>query len=235
MDGRAAPRYPRSLRSREATLMAWPARDMAAGEDRGRLRTSHADRDRVVETLKAAYVYGLVTKEEFDTRVGQTLAARTYAELSAITADIPAGLAPAPPPLSPAPAQASPAAHVSPGPGDRAFGAMAALAVLLFAVACFASDAMTPVLLLGALVSAFVSLSARHCNRSGRQQPPEQKVRGGPGARRRVGSAAPSEWPLRTSKPWRPGSAQMAPRHSLRPGRPTSRPSPLTFVLIGGV
>jgi hypothetical protein len=214
--------------------MAWPARDMAAGEDRGRLRTSHADRDRVVETLKAAYVYGLVTKEEFDTRVGQTLAARTYAELSAITADIPAGLAPAPPPLSPAPAQASPAAHVSPGPGDRAFGAMAALAVLLFAVACFASDAMTPVLLLGALVSAFVSLSARHCNRSGRQQPPEQKVRGGPGAGRRVGSAAPSEWPLRTSKPWRPGSAQMAPRHSLRPGRPTSRSSLLKFALSSG-
>jgi len=198
--------------------MAWPAREMAAGEDRGRLRTSHADRDRVVDTLKAAYVYGLVTKEEFDTRVGQTLAARTYAELAAITADIPAGLPPAPPPLSPAPAKANPAAHVSPGPGDRAFGAMAALAVLLFAVACFASDAMTPVLLLGALVSAFASLCARHYNRSGGQLPPQQKVRGGPEAGRRVGSAAAAEWPLRSSKPWRPGSsAQMAPRHFLRP------------------
>lgn len=197
--------------------MAWPARDMAAGEDRGRLRTSHADRDRVVDILKAAYVYGLVTKGEFDTRVGQTLAARTYAELAAMTADIPAGLASAPPPLSPAPAKANPAAHVSPAPGDRAFGAMAALAVLLFAVACFASDALTPVLLLGALVSAFVSLSARRYNRSGGQLPPQQKVRGGPEAGRRVGCAAPAEWPLRSSKPWRPGSAQMAPRHSPRP------------------
>jgi Domain of unknown function (DUF1707) len=196
--------------------MAWPAREMTAGDDRGRLRTSHADRDRVVDTLKAAYVYGLVTKDEFDTRVGQTLAARTYAELTAITADIPAGLAPAPPPLRPAPAKANPAVHVGPAPADRPAVAMAALAALLFAVACFASDAMTPVLLLGALVCAFMSLCSRHDPRSGGQLPPQQRVRSGPGAGRRVASAAPAEWPLQTSKPWRPGSAQVAARHSLR-------------------
>jgi Domain of unknown function (DUF1707) len=181
--------------------MAWPAREMA-GDDRGRMRTSHADRDRVVDTLKAAYVYGLVTKEEFDTRVGQALAARTYAELAAITGDIPAWLAPAPAPLGPVPAKANPAAHLSPGPGDRAFVAMAVLAGLLFAVACFASNAMTPVLLLGALVSAFVSLCVRHEPRSGGQGTPQQKVRGGPGAGRPVASAAPAEWPLPTTKPW---------------------------------
>jgi DUF1707 SHOCT-like domain len=145
--------------------MAWPARETAAGNDSGRLRTSHADRDRVVDTLKAAYVYGLVTKEEFDTRVGQTLASRTFAELAAITADIPAGLAPAPALLELAAGKASPAAHPSPEPADRAFVAMSALAVLLFAVACFASDAMTPALLLAALVAAFVSLCARHDRR----------------------------------------------------------------------
>lgn len=196
--------------------MAWPAREMAAGDDRARLRTSHADRDRVIDTLKAAYVYGLVTKEEFDTRIGQTLAARTYAELAAITADIPAGLAPAPPLLEPAPVKANPAAHGSPEPGDRAFIAMAALAVLLFAVACLASDAMTPALLLAALVSAFVSLCARH-DRFGGQLPPQRKVGGGPGTGRRVASAAPGEWPSHTSKPLRPGSAQVLTRHSLRP------------------
>ena len=197
--------------------MAWHPREMAAGNDRGRLRTSHADRDRAVDTLKAAYVYGLVTKEEFDTRVGQTLAARTYADLAAITADIPAGLAPAPPPLEPAPAKATPAAHVSQRPGDRAFLAMPALAVLLFAVACLASDAMTPVLLLAALVSAFVSLCGRHDRRFGGQLPPQGRVRGGQGTDRRVASAAPAEWPLRAGKPWRHGSAQVVSRRSLRP------------------
>ena len=43
----------------------------------GHLRTSRADRERVIGLLKAAYVYGLVTKDEFDERVGQTFASRT--------------------------------------------------------------------------------------------------------------------------------------------------------------
>jgi Domain of unknown function (DUF1707) len=197
--------------------MAWPAREMAAGDDRGRLRASHADRERVVDTLKAAYVYGLVTKEEFDARVGQTFAARTFAELAAITYDIPAGLAPAPPPLGPAPAKANPAAHASPGPGDRAFVAMAVLAGLLFAAACFASNAMTPLLLLGAFGSAFVSLCAQRGRRSGGQPPPQQKVHSGSGGGRRAASAAPAERPPGTSTPWRPGSAEAARRHSLHP------------------
>jgi Domain of unknown function (DUF1707) len=49
------------------------------GEPRG-------DRDRVIETLKAAFVEGRLAKEEFDYRVGQALAA--YAEIDALTADI---------------------------------------------------------------------------------------------------------------------------------------------------
>jgi DUF1707 SHOCT-like domain len=46
----------------------------------------------------------MVAKDEFDLRVGQTLAARTHADLAALTADLPAGLAAAKPP-QPAPAQ----------------------------------------------------------------------------------------------------------------------------------
>ena len=42
--------------------------------------------------LKAAFVQGLLIKDEFDMRVGQTLASRTYADLAALTVDIPAGL-----------------------------------------------------------------------------------------------------------------------------------------------
>lgn len=60
---------------------------------RGHLRASHADRERVIDTLKAAFVQGRLAKDELDARIGQTFASRTYAELAAITADIPARLA----------------------------------------------------------------------------------------------------------------------------------------------
>ena len=47
-----------------------------------------AGREQVIAALKAAYVQGRLTKEEFDLRVGMALA--IYAELDALTADIPA-------------------------------------------------------------------------------------------------------------------------------------------------
>ena len=72
--------------------MAGPGDGLEAA-GRGHLRASHADREQVIGTLKAAFVQGRLTKDEFDLRVGQTLAARTYAELAALTADLPAGLA----------------------------------------------------------------------------------------------------------------------------------------------
>jgi hypothetical protein len=55
----------------------------------GRLRTSHADRERAIGVLKAAFVQGRLTKDEFDLRVGQVFASRTYADLDLLTADIP--------------------------------------------------------------------------------------------------------------------------------------------------
>jgi hypothetical protein len=79
--------------------MAGPGDEIAAG--RGRLRASHADREHVIETLKVAFVQGRLAKDEFDARVGQVFDARTYAELSAVTADIPAGLVAAQPPKPP--------------------------------------------------------------------------------------------------------------------------------------
>ena len=73
--------------------MAGPEDEIAAGTgSRGHLRASHADREQVIGTLKAAFVQGRLVKDEFDLRVGQALAPRTYAELAAITADLPAGL-----------------------------------------------------------------------------------------------------------------------------------------------
>jgi hypothetical protein len=46
--------------------------------------------------LKTAFVQGRLAKDELDVRVGQTLAARTWADLAALTADIPAWAVPRP-------------------------------------------------------------------------------------------------------------------------------------------
>jgi Domain of unknown function (DUF1707) len=81
--------------------MAGPGNEVAAGAgDRGHLRASHADREQVIDTLKAAFVQGWLDKDEFDLRMSQAFASRTYAELAAVTADIPAGLTTAQPPTS---------------------------------------------------------------------------------------------------------------------------------------
>ena len=73
-------------------MTAEPEDKMAvAAAGRSRLRASHADREHVIDMLKAAFVHGRVTKDEFDARVGQAFGSRTYAELAAVTAESPAG------------------------------------------------------------------------------------------------------------------------------------------------
>jgi len=56
----------------------------------GQLRASQADREDAIDALKAAYVAGRLSEDEFQARVGQAFASRTYADLATITADIPA-------------------------------------------------------------------------------------------------------------------------------------------------
>ena len=73
-----------------------PGDELEAG--RGHLRAAHADREQVVGVLKAAFIQGRLTKDELDLRVGQAFASRTYADLAALTADLPAGLTAAQPP-----------------------------------------------------------------------------------------------------------------------------------------
>ena len=70
--------------------MAGPGDEMAAAENRGRgeLRASHADREQVINTLKAAFIEGMLSKDEFDQRVAQAFGSRTCAELAPITADL---------------------------------------------------------------------------------------------------------------------------------------------------
>jgi hypothetical protein len=68
--------------------MTGPEDPAAAGRDR--LRAGHADREQVIGTLKDAFVQGRLTRDELDARAGRALAARTCADLAALTADIPA-------------------------------------------------------------------------------------------------------------------------------------------------
>ena len=70
------------------------------------MRASRGDREHVIEVLKAAFVQGRLDKDEFDLRVGRVLESRTYADLTALTADIPAPLT-TPRPLPPASEPAS--------------------------------------------------------------------------------------------------------------------------------
>jgi hypothetical protein len=76
----------------------------------GHLRASHADRERAIDVLKAAFAEGRLNQEEYTDRVGLAHASRTYDDLGALVADLPVGpfgtLAPAPVPLAPAPVPA---------------------------------------------------------------------------------------------------------------------------------
>ncbi|SRR6266487_2563415 len=67
-----------------------PGRDWAP-DGHGYMRASSADRDRAIDVLKAAFAEGRLTKDEFEDRAGQVYRSRTYAELAALTADLPVG------------------------------------------------------------------------------------------------------------------------------------------------
>jgi Domain of unknown function (DUF1707) len=74
--------------------MTGPGGDLAAAAaGRARLRASHADREQVIDLLKAAFVRGMLAKDEFDLRVSQAFTSRTNAELAAVSAGLPGDLA----------------------------------------------------------------------------------------------------------------------------------------------
>ena len=113
--------------------MTGPQDPAAAG--RGRLRAGHADREKAIDTLKAAFVHGQLTKDELDARAGQALAARTYADLAALTADIPPRPPAARPARPPAPARRRPLARAAAKSGVCLIIAAAAMWVLTLLVA----------------------------------------------------------------------------------------------------
>jgi len=152
----------------------------AAAVDRGHLRASHADREQVIAMLKVAFVQGRLTKDELDVRAGQTFAARTYTELAAITADLPAGLIAAPPPRKPARARARPPA----GPVVAGAALIIPPPAILAAAILTGSDQLAKVFLLiipwyflAWIVAAAQLLANWHDKRSKGQPPPRRGQR----------------------------------------------------------
>ncbi len=149
----------------------------------GHLRASYADRDHVIDTLKAAFVQGRLTKDELDLRVGQTFAARTYGELAALTADLPTGLTGAR-----SPGRATRAQTRRPVRAAKA-AAGAGLALALLAAAVFSGPGNGPERLIflavffipacGLLLGGLLMLHSRLEKRSQRGQLPPSPKQGG--------------------------------------------------------
>ena len=101
-----------------------------------RVRVSDADRERVIDVLKAAFPEGRLTREAHAERVGRAYGSRAYAELAAVSGDLPGG------PLGalPSPAQRDPARPLPRPAGPTnplAIASLAALNILLTVVLVF--------------------------------------------------------------------------------------------------
>jgi uncharacterized protein DUF1707 len=127
---------------------------------RGLLRASHADRERAVDVLKAAFAEGRLSQDEYTDRVGQAHASRTYADLGALVADLPVGplgtlplgtLPPAPPPAAVPPASPPPPVQAAASKPRKPMSALeiAALGIVILIVPALA----IPVVIGGACIA----------------------------------------------------------------------------------
>jgi DUF1707 SHOCT-like domain len=173
--------------------MTGPSEQKAAA-GRGQLRASHADREQAIDVLKAAFVQGRLDKDEFDARVGQAFASRTYAELTAVTADLPAVLVGA----QPARVQARSPQARGIRSSVRVIRVGTTLAVGVWAVALVIGSPLALTLALtftlayvgSLLLAGAVLLESRRELRSGGLPPPRSGPGGGGRAPRRPASAA---------------------------------------------
>ena len=131
----------------------------------GLLRASHADRERAVDVLKAAFAEGRLSQDEYTDRVGQAHASRTYADLGALVADLPVGplgtlpletlplgtLPPAPPPAAVPPASSPPPVQAAASKPRKPMSALeiAALGIMILIVPALA----IPVVIGGACIA----------------------------------------------------------------------------------
>jgi hypothetical protein len=141
---------------KEVLVMPQPGDERAAR--RASLRASHADREQVVDTLKDAFVQGRLTKDEFDSRVAHALAARTYADLATLSADLPAMPPAARPPRKPVPPREPVPARPANTAVKNGARVIAATTVLTGGVWAGALLSQTDSQALGGLVFAFTFL-----------------------------------------------------------------------------
>jgi hypothetical protein len=190
--------------------------------DHGRLRASHADREQVVDLLKAAFVQGRLAQDELDGRIGQALAARTYAELATATADLPAEPERTPTAApAPAPARARTQNRSAKRAVKSGVGAIGAVIVVLSGTVLVLGQPATAILValfmmvLAAVATAFVSaliavalkVETRRQDRSRRRLPPGTASGAGGQAAAPASSADLARRPRRRS----PGSLAVGP------------------------
>ncbi|HEY1000799.1 MAG TPA: DUF1707 domain-containing protein, partial [Streptosporangiaceae bacterium] len=178
--------------------MAGPGDEIAAGAaGRSNLRASHADREQVIDVLKAAFVQGRLTKAELGLRVGQVLASLTYADLAALTADISAGPAGAQP--------LEPARESDKVPAPKTIACVAAAgtgASMVFTAAEVIESGGNPVIglvvvgltgfLAAVLIAGFLMLLSRVFEKSSSRHPSPGPPSPGSETAQRPASAAPA-------------------------------------------
>lgn len=141
--------------------------------DFGQMRTAAADRERAIDVLKAAFAEGRLDMDEYTDRVGQAHTSKTYAELAALTADLPVG------PLGtlPVPAAQVPAvlpvqppvptvnAHVAAPPERSGISVLAVMSLILALFGAYAPAAGN----LAGLPAALLGLFALPATTGGRK------------------------------------------------------------------
>ena len=75
--------------------------ELSGPADHSLMRVSDSDRERAADVLREAAGHGRITMDELDERLALAYAAKTYADLAAVTRDLP-GPAQAPGPVQPA-------------------------------------------------------------------------------------------------------------------------------------
>jgi hypothetical protein len=156
---------------------------VAGGKGHAHMRASRADRDRVLDLLKGAFIQERLAKDELDDRIGRALAARTWADLDSLIADLPAApyparLPPAGPPRAAARAPAPPAPGLPPAPSaSRPMKALvAAMATVIVASGVSGSVLAGPgpgVVITGLVAGVvFVALWVVACISVIRERPP---------------------------------------------------------------
>jgi hypothetical protein len=178
----------------------------------GQLRASRADREQAIDALKAAFVAGRLTKDEFDLRVGRVLASRTYADLATLTADVPGHVASADVPDEHPP---EPGRVLSFKTAARVGAVGAAPSIASAAVVLTQSSGVPAVagvllvgvtgLLVAALLAALTMVLSWIVRRS--QREPEQGPPSGPAGPASRRPAAPRQLPSAKRPPWQVAEA----------------------------